>query len=226
MSADQTMLERTLEKGANMSGQAGQGAATVVESILTASIDRELVVALALKASETKRGGATFKTAVLADKVRAQIRSRLGLGAKELVPSEVNAIIGEVCAAIVTEFNAALARRGFVQERASNERNRIKGKEGEESLDRVLSVTHCKGLTWAEQIRVARLELASIADKLDKHERGLTPNGKPDNRDAEKREAALLGLETRRGKLDAVIANCEREIGRIAELARANGVKA
>lgn len=211
--------------GANMGASALTGIAAPVESVLTSvTVDRDMVVALALKASETKKGGASFKTAVLVDKVRHQVRSRLGLDAKQLVPADVNTVICEVCHAIVTEFNLALAKRGFVQERASGERNRVKGKEGEETLDRVLTVTHAKALTFAEQVNAAKLELASIADKLDKMDRGLNASGKPDTRLPEAIVTAREGLEIRRTKLDAVIANAKREIGRIAELARANGV--
>lgn len=212
--------------GKSMTDHAAAGVSLPAESSLTgAGIDRETVVAMALKASETKRGGAVFKAAVLVDKVRAQVRSRLGLGKSELVPVAVNTIICDVCAAIVVEFNAALAKRGFVAERASSERNRVRGKEGEETLDRVVTVTHAKGLTFAEQRNAARLELASIADKLDKHERGQTPNGKPDTRPDEKRAIALAGLLTRKERLEAVVANAERELARIAELAKANGLK-
>lgn len=211
--------------GANMTDNAASGIAAPVESILTgASVGRDMIVALALKASETKKGGASFKTSVLVDKVRHQVRSRLGLDAKQLVPADVNTVICEVCQAIVTEFNRNLAKRGFEAERASGERNRIKGKEGSEALDKVLTVTHSRPLTLREQITAAHAELNTIHDKLALLDQGMTPNRKPDTRLPEVRQKAKEGMEARAGKLAAVIANAEREIGRIAELARANGV--
>lgn len=211
--------------GSNATDAAAIGASLPVESILTgAGVDRDLVVSLALKASETKRGGASFKTSVLVDKVRQQIRSRLGLDAKQLVPADVNAVICDVCQAIVREFNLNLAKRGFEAERASAVRNRIKGKEGSEALDKVLTVTHARPLTLREQITAAHAELATIHDKLALLDQGMTPNRKTDTRLPEVRQKAKESMEARAGKLSAVIANSEREIGRVAELARANGL--
>lgn len=211
--------------GKSMTDNAAQGVATPAESVLTgAGIDRETVVALALKASETKRGGAVFKSAVLADKVRAQVRSRLGLDAKALVPVEVNKLIGEVCAVIATEFNAALAKRGFEQERASAVRNRIRGKAGEETLDQTVTVQHAKDYTWTEQICLAKGELDTVLDKLALWEQGMTPNRKPDTRLADVRERAREGFEARAAKLRAVIAHAEIELERIAGKARAEGL--
>lgn len=208
-----------------MNEQAAQGAAQVAESRLTgAEIDRETVIALALKASETKKGGAVFKASALKDKVRAQVRSRLGLERSQLVPAEVNALICDVCDAIVPAFNADLAKRGFVAERASGERLRVRGKEGEERIDRTITVLHAQDRTLAEQVADARMELARIADLLDKWERGLAPNGKPDNRDNETRDLAKARLLDRAALFERAKANAERELSRIAELARVNGI--
>lgn len=221
---DPKVMERTLESGANMSANATAGVATPAESKSTAPVDREAIVALAMKHAATKKGGMSFKTGVLKDKVRAEVRSRLGLDRGALVPADVNDVICDVCDAVVNEFNAMLARQGFTAERSSGERRRVKGGEGEESLDLVRTVTHAKPLTLAEQRQHAKLELAGLADKLDKWERGQLPNGNPDNRDAELRTKALNGMLARKARLEAVVSNAKRELSRIETLAKANGL--
>ena len=213
--------------GRQMTDNAAAGVSLPAESVLTgAGIDRELVASLALKHATTPKGGMKFKPKVLADKVRAEVRSRLGLDAKALVPAEVNAVICDVCARIVDIFNADLAKRGFSVERASAERSRVRGRDDEMRLDRIITVTHAKALTWKDQREQAKLDLgdmskvgneshpplygmAMVIHKLDK---GQRPDGSRDTLTEEKRAERRARLIAQAERLQQVIANAKEAI--------------
>jgi hypothetical protein len=205
--------------------QAAQGIAASVESLPIGTVDRETLMSLCDKHARTKSGGAKFSATKLKDLVRSEVRSRLGLGKGELVPADVN---GELCTLCDNYAKA------WIDSQVSDGYQFIRGtaaksvfiRDGEEThkLARRKTVTLQKSLTWREQIGDAKVELAGIADKLDKLDRGLGFNGKPHKMNDEQLTATVDRLQTRELRLHGVIARCETEIEQLAKLAKVNGI--